>query len=59
MEMAFGVLGFTPKTFWSMTMEEFSTACDGRIKSMGGEEEDPIGREDLERMMERFPDDIR
>jgi len=59
MEMAFGVLGFSPKDFWQMTMEEFTSACDGRMKSMGAEEEDPLGKDDLERMMEKFPDDIR
>jgi uncharacterized phage protein (TIGR02216 family) len=53
MGLAFGVLGLTPDVFWAMTLKELAAAIRGRY---GLSLTAPLARNDLDAMMQRFPD---
>lgn len=55
MSIVMGAWGFSPRDFWTMTMFEFWAIHEA--KNAGQEE--PFSRDDLEEMMEKFPDGIR
>ena len=46
------LLGWRPEEFWRATPAELAAV----IGAMAGDVEEPIGRSDLDRLMERFPD---
>jgi uncharacterized phage protein (TIGR02216 family) len=48
MQLGFGQLRLAPRDFWSMTLKELNAALP-RLH--------PMARRELERLMERFPDD--
>lgn len=56
MELALGGLGWTPDTFWNATLPELFAAMDGWNKMHGDPEEDSMSQDELDEMMERFPD---
>lgn len=55
MEIAFGLLCLPPETFWSLTMEEFIALLEGK-KRMNPQHTESITPEELEEMMQQFPD---
>jgi len=54
MGAAFGLLGLSPATFWSMTLRELGAALRGRFgtAAVAG----PPSRREVEGLMRRFPD---
>ncbi len=55
-EVATGLLGWTPETFWAATPAEFWTAWDGWRARFSAPGAAPLVRPDLDRLMARFPD---
>ncbi len=56
MAAAFGILGWTPATFWSATLPEFWAGAEARREARGGRAAALPSREEIEEMMARFPD---
>ena len=52
MELGLGRLGRSPREFWAMTPKELEAAVAGAI----GLSIAPLSREDLDRLISRFPD---
>lgn len=52
MELGLGRLGRSPREFWTMTPKELEAAVAGAI----GPGFAPLSREDLDRLISRFPD---
>ena len=52
MELGLGRLGRSPQEFWAMTPRELDAAVAGAI----GTGPAPLSREDLEKLISRFPD---
>ncbi|HET9640607.1 MAG TPA: phage tail assembly chaperone [Allosphingosinicella sp.] len=50
--LAGALLGWRPDEFWRATPAELGAV----LGAMAGEDPEPAGRPDLERLMERFPD---
>ena len=46
----------TPDEFWNMTMMEFSCACEGFGKFHSNQSNAPMTKEELNDLMERYPD---
>lgn len=53
MEVGLGALRLSPETFWQLTIRELVVLHAGRI---GGRASEPLGRAELESLLERFPD---
>lgn len=54
---AFGILGWTPETFWSATPADLRLALEGRFPHAAWTAETvPLSRDDLAALMRRFPD---
>ncbi len=53
MRFGLGVLRLPPDAFWKMTPRELASAWS----ALAGHGAPPLGRPDLERLMERFPDE--
>ena len=56
MQTGLGVLRMTPEEFWNMTMIEFCSACDGFASFNGADRNAPMTRDELQDLMERYPD---
>lgn len=60
MELALGVLQWSPDQFWAATHRELMAALDGWNEKNGnpraGESRLPVSRDELEDMMRRYPD---
>jgi uncharacterized phage protein (TIGR02216 family) len=52
MELGLGRLGRSPREFWTMTPKELDAAVAGAV----GFTPAPLSREELERLIARFPD---
>ena len=52
MEIGLGQLGRSPQEFWAMTPKELEAAIAGAI----GRAPAPLSREDLDRLISRYPD---
>ncbi|MFD1252739.1 MULTISPECIES: rcc01693 family protein [Devosia] len=52
MRFGLGVLRLPPDAFWRMTPRELAAAWGAVVGDRGA----PLGRADLDQMMERFPD---
>lgn len=52
MRFGLGVLRLPPREFWAMTPRELSAAWGAIMGDRAG----PLGRSELERLMETFPD---
>lgn len=52
MQFGFGVLRLSPRAFWGLTPRELAAAW----QALAGERPGPLGRDELEGLMERFPD---
>lgn len=55
MAAGLGVLGFSPRDFWNLTLREFEAAFRGHFGADAGAAR--LSRGDLEKLMQRFPDD--
>ena len=57
LEVATGILGFSPNTFWGMTQREFTSALEGYLTKHGkGGRNSPVLEDEMKELMERFPD---
>jgi len=56
MEIACGILGWTPRAFWTATPYEVLAAFDGWKEAKGQRVSQPINRSRLEEMMAQYPD---
>ena len=54
MTAGLGLLGLAPSVFWAMTPRELDAALRGRLG--GGGADRALGRADLNRLMQQFPD---
>jgi uncharacterized phage protein (TIGR02216 family) len=54
MAAGFGLLGLSPKTFWSMTPRELDSAIGVLAPARSG----AMGRDDLAALMRAFPDRV-
>ena len=45
-----------PNEFWNLTMIEFVCACEGFSKFHGGQSDTPMTKDELQDLMERYPD---
>ena len=52
MGFGFGVLRLSPRAFWGLTPRELASAWH----ALAGERPGPLGRHELETLMERYPD---
>jgi len=52
MQFGLGVLRLPPRDFWAMTPRELASAWGAVM----GERSGPLGRRDLQNLMERYPD---
>lgn len=57
METALGYLGWSPSEFWSSTPHELMAAIDGWNKAHGEDPDKYMTREDLEDLMQQYPDE--
>lgn len=56
MEIGLGVLHFPPSEFWGMSLKEFYSACDGLQEYNSSGDHKPLTRNELEELMELYPD---
>jgi len=56
MELALGKMRMDPDVFWGMSFQEFYAACDGFIDFNSGGKPPPLGKDELQDLMERYPD---
>ena len=56
MQTGLGILQLTPEIFWNMTMIEFTSACEGFAKFHTSEPDTPMTRDEMQDLMERYPD---
>ena len=56
LEIGLGVLRFSPKEFWELSIVEFLSALNGYQLTQGNKKAEPTQRQELEELMRRFPD---
>lgn len=56
MKIALGQIGMRPDDFWNMSIQEFFAATEGFHKMHDVGPPPPMGRDELNDLMERFPD---
>lgn len=56
MEIAFGIVGLSPKDFWNMSMIEFFSAVEGFKEFNTDQTKKPLSEGELKDIMERYPD---
>ena len=58
MSVAFGALRWTPDVFWKSSFPEFIAAYDGwcLVNDVDQKTVEPFSRDDLNDLMEKFPD---
>lgn len=57
MEVCIGMIGMRPKDFWDSSIQEIFSAMDGFMEFNGGKQETPLGRDELNDLMELYPDE--
>tara|TARA_R100001460_G_scaffold46203_1_gene83656 strand:+ start:3533 stop:3688 length:156 start_codon:yes stop_codon:yes gene_type:complete len=50
------MIGINPVVFWEMSITEISLAVKGFIEFNGGKKSGSMDKEDLEELMEMYPD---
>ena len=50
------MIGISPDIAWDMSFKEVTLAIKGFREYNGGNKEDPITRDDMERLKELYPD---
>lgn len=56
MELAIGKMGMSPDVFWNLSFQEFYAGVDGFIEFHSGGKPPPLRKDELEDLMERYPD---
>lgn len=56
MKLALGKMGMRPDDFWNMSLIEFYAAMDGFAEFHSGGKPPPLRRDELEDLMELYPD---
>ena len=56
MKIALGKMQMSPDVFWNMSIQEFNCAVDGFAEFHSGGEPPPLRKDELEDLMERYPD---
>ena len=56
MEVCIGMIGWTPNTFWQSTLNEIYPAIDGFMEFNGAKTEKPMTSDELDNLMELYPD---
>jgi len=54
--MGLGKMRIDPPVFWNMSFPEFYAAIEGFVEFHSGGEPPPMTRNELEDLMERYPD---
>ena len=56
MEIGLGKMQMRPNDFWDMSMIEFRRALDGFAEFHSGGKPPPLNKDELDDLMERYPD---
>jgi|TARA_B100000131_G_C18037967_1_gene581201 hypothetical protein len=56
MQICIGMIGWQPSEFWNASTQEVWSAIDGFAEFNGDGKEKPMDRDELEEMMELYPD---
>lgn len=56
MKLAFGTMQIRPADFWDMSLEEFYCAIEGFKQFHSAQTSEPMTRNELDRLMELYPD---
>lgn len=56
MKIAFGHMGYSPDQFWSFTLREWQACVKGHNEKQGIQYDDPMRRNRLKALMEKYPD---
>jgi uncharacterized phage protein (TIGR02216 family) len=56
MEIGLGKMGLSPRDFWDLSLQEFYAATSGFAQFHSGGKPPPLTRDELNDMMERYPD---
>jgi len=52
-----GMIGIQPDQFWNMSVNEIYIVIQGFKEYNNGKSSDPMDRDDLDKLMEMFPDE--
>lgn len=56
MEVCLGMIGMAPSEFWNCSVFELNAAIEGFMEFNGSNQPKPMDRDELESLMERYPD---
>ena len=56
MQICCGMIGWTPETFWTSSLLEVFIAMDGFKEFNTTKNDDPLDRDELNKLMELYPD---
>lgn len=56
MKVAFGHMYYSSNDFWSLSLREWQACLKGYIERHRGDSVDPMTRDELYDLMERYPD---
>ncbi len=56
LEICVGMIGIQPDQFWNMSVNEIYIVIQGFAEYNGGKSSNPMDKEDLDKLMEMFPD---
>ena len=56
MSICIGMIGMQPSEFWNSSIIEIHSAIDGFMEFNGAEKEAPMNKEELNKLMELYPD---
>lgn len=56
MEICMGMIGMSPTEFWNSSLIEVVTAIEGFTEFHSSSKEEPMDRDELEDLMELYPD---
>ena len=56
MQTALGKMQMRPDDFWNMSLYEFYAATEGFAEFHGGNQSSPLLKEEVQDLMERYPD---
>lgn len=55
--MCVGMIGVQPDQFWNMSVNEIYIVIQGFKEYNSGNSSDPMDKDDLDKLMEMFPDE--
>ena len=56
MEIGLGAMGLSQEVYRNMSLNEFYSALEGFKNFHSGSADEPMSRDELEELMERYPD---